>query len=148
MNMIITIVAGVLVGIILMALNAQKGRFPFAKKPFIVVSYQGCGKHLAVVICNRGNAPAQYFTADITSKNGIFSIMETDAPFELVAPGDGGSWMTISARNILPQQYGAVELRVDSPVLDLDPPRMQSDSRTKFIGTIISTWGPEGISKT
>jgi hypothetical protein len=140
---LLSVIASLLAGIILIAWRPLKKYIPFVKKPFIRVSYQSCGKHFVIMIENRGNAPAQFFTADITSKRGLFSKMGIDAPFELLAPGEGGSWTVISARNILPQQLGAVEFQAEGAVLELNPPKMESDSRTKFVGHITSIWGPE-----
>ena len=125
--------------------NKVKKYIPFFPRPLIRISYQINNNNIGIVFENIGSAPATYFTADITAKNGVFSINETYSDFELIASGQKGSvgsWTVISARNILPQQKGAVTLVARDAGLVLNVPRLRSDSRCKFVGTPKMKWGP------
>lgn len=117
---------------------------PFLPKPFIIISYHkqhgsdlNPDTTILINIENRGNAPANYFTADIEARTPQewFSIKGARAKFDISTSGQAGSRITISAQKILPQQRGTVWLTTDNSKLELKPPKIKSDSRCKFIGT-------------
>ena len=57
--------------------------------------------------------------------------------------GIGGSMTLISGENILPNQKGAVEIIFNQDCKELNPPKVKSDSRIKFLGTIGVSFGAE-----
>ena len=140
---IITIVVTFVVAVMTLEWSEVKKYVPFFPRPLIRISYQIADNNISIVFENIGTAPATYFTADITAKKGVFSVKGTDSDFELITSGQGGSWTVISGKNILPQQKGVVTLIAKDADLSLNAPKLRSDSRCKFLGTLKMTWGPE-----
>ena len=136
------------VGTILLAeWNEVKKYVPFFPRPLIRISYQITENRIGIVFENIGSAPATYITADIKAENGHFSLKEIHSDFELITSGQGGSWTVISGKNILPQQKGFVTLVARDAGLTLNAPKVKSDSRCKFVGTLKMKWGPEENKK-
>ena len=144
---IITITLTVVATVMALKWNEINKYIPFFPRPLIRISYQINNNNISIVFENIGSAPASYVTADISTKNGVFSVKETHSDFELIASGQGASWIVISARNMLPQQVGSVTLVARDMDLALEAPRLRSDSRCKFVGTLKIKTGPEEIKK-
>ena len=62
--------------------------------------------------------------------------------FDLDTSAKGGSWTVISGKDILPQQKGHVRLNVNNANLVLEAPKVKSDSRYEFAGSIELKIGP------
>ena len=150
-KLVVAIIGIVVTGlIIVLSWNKVKKYIPFFPRPLIRISYQINNNNIGIVFENIGSAPAAYFIADITAKNGVFSINETYSDFELIVSDQRGSVRSrtvISARNILPQQKGAVTVVARDAGLVLNVPRLRSDSRCKFVGTLKMKWGPAETKK-
>jgi len=142
-------IGGVIVGIVALIVAGlgvwpeARNRVPFLPKPLLRISYQKQDKLVSVVVENIGNAEAGYITMDIHSKDGVFSLVDSHADFEISTSGKGGSWTVITARKILPQQRGRVTLELSRSDMMLEPPAVKSDSLHSFVGTINITLGPE-----
>ena len=142
-GIIITIIVTFIATIMAVEWKEVKKHIPFFPRPLIRISYQITGNSLSIVFENIGSAPATYITADIMAENGVFLMKKINSDFELVASGQGGSWTVISGKNILPQQKGIVNLIAQDADMTLKVPKVKSDSRCKFVGTLKMTWGPE-----
>jgi len=119
-----------------------------AAEPLLRISYQNWDREVIVVFENIGDAPANWFTADITSKDDPFSFGFSNADFDLHKSGGSGwgTWTVISGKNILPQQKGMVILKFDGGKAELNPPKIKSDSKYIFVNMNLS-WGPEEKTK-
>lgn len=119
--------------------------FKARARPLLRISYQrkvANGKPHSVVVSieNTGDRPAGYFTADIRSKNGNFTIENTHG--EVKTSGRGGSCTVISGKDLMPSMPAAVVLSLTDSRTTLDPPIVKSDSPCQFVGEITSTTGP------
>lgn len=123
---------------------------PFLPHPLIRISYQESdnGKSASIVFENIGNAKANYFTAEIKTKEnkGHFVVNKVHGDFKIKTSGKSGNWTVISAQDILPQQKGFVSLSSEYGPTNLEPPKIKSDSRYEFVGTITITVGkPQSV---
>ena len=147
---ILAVVIPVVILLITLGWPHIKKYVPFFPRPLLRISYQKqnnsaikCDALITILIENIGNAPAIYFTMDISGQNGVFSIKRVQGDFDISTSGQGGSWTIVSGKNILPQQKGYVNLAVDNINLNLEKPKVKSDSRHKFAGTVVITVGQE-----
>ena len=122
---------------------------PKPAEPLLRISYQKWEHEIIVVFENIGDAPANWFTADITSSEP-FSFGHSSADFDLNSSGRGssgvGTWTVISGKNILPQQKGMVIFKFDEGKPALSPPKVKSDSKYIFLELNLS-WGPTETTK-
>ncbi len=138
-------VIGVLVAVVTLIVTwpELKKWLPIFPRPLIRISYQVQDDRVAVVFDNTGNAPAGYFTADIRSAGNTFSAVKASADFHLTVSGKGGTWTIVSGRDMLPQQKGMVLLSFPRGLPELKPPKVRSDARYRFVGTIEMSISPE-----
>ena len=138
---IISIIITIIVSI--MGWNEIKKCIPLLPKPLMVVDYTESSNGVYVQFINIGNAPAEYFTADIKAVHDTFSIGRVnDSEFNMTTSGLGGSMTIISDRNILPQQKGGVYLVFGNRSKELEDPIVKSDNKYKFLGTLKVTVSP------
>lgn len=142
-GIIIAAVISLIIAVIGLEWKFVKKYVPFFPRPLILIKYTKGDNHIAIQFMNDGTAPADYFTADIRSERGTFSIGKIFSDFELTVSGEGGSWTVISGKDILPEQKGVVNLVPNDEELHLEEPKIKSDSRYKFLDLQELTWGSE-----
>lgn len=131
----------ILLGLILTWPQVKK-HLLFLPRPLIRISYQELDNGFLILFENIGNAPAEYFTAEIRAKGGIFSFKDKSSDFELSVPSGAGTFASISGENILPKQKGSVSLIFENKKTNLEAPKITSDSRYIFAGTFSISSGP------
>jgi hypothetical protein len=119
---------------------------PFLPQPLINITYFVQEKSvlnsentiITIAFENVGNAPAVYLTALIQSGDPgeWFKFDHKKAEFDISISGISGSETTITCKNILPQQKGFIYLHVNNNYFILKEPKVKSNSRYKFLGTV------------
>ena len=119
---------------------------PFVPQPFINITYFVQEKSalnpkntiITIAFENIGNAPAPYLTAFIQSGDPgeWFKFDRKKAEFDISISGISGSETTITCENILPQQKGFIYLYVNNNDFILKEPKVKSNSRYRFLGTL------------
>jgi len=106
--------------------------------------YQAEGRIVAVVFTNDGLVPVAWFTVEVVSESCPFDIGHMSDSASVSVSGLGGTFTTISGRDLLPGERGYVELSsTDGSELRLDPPKILTDAESAFAGSIRLEWGPE-----